>query len=257
MKELARVCNDSLYHGSMDNFTITIGEVGDRFRFETISPRLAFKSPRPGRTTSLRCFSSVALLALGLCTGVSAFAAPAPTTFATLEAEAITAAPTHDTSSKTAMSRAPVGETLIYAFSLIGVKYRYGGNSAAKGFDCSGFVSHVFSETLSLPLPRSAIAMSKAGLQIDQSQLQPGDLVFYKTLKRAFSHVGLYIGDGRFVHAPSRGKTVEIVEMSDAYWRKRFNGARRVTPLVADVEPVISADAEPTLRMRQFVVGPQ
>ena len=145
----------------------------------------------------------------------------------------------------------------MYALSLIGVKYRYGGNSAEKGFDCSGFVKHVFSETLSLPLPRSVIAMSKAGLKIDPNNLQPGDLVFYKTLKRAFSHVGLYIGEGRFVHAPSRGKTVEIVEMSDTYWRKRFNGARRVTPPAANAAPIISMDAESMLSTKQVVVGPQ
>ena len=63
---------------------------------------------------------------------------------------------------------------------------------------------------------------------IEQDNLQPGDLVFYNTLKRSFSHVGLYLGDGRFVHAPSRGKTVEIVDMDDAYWHRRFNGARRL-----------------------------
>ena len=119
-------------------------------------------------------------------------------------------------------------EALIYALSLIGVKYRYGGNTADTGFDCSGFIRHVFAETLALTLPRSSYAMSKLGERIKQDNLQPGDLVFYNTLKRSFSHVGLYLGDGRFVHAPSRGKTVEIVNMDDTYWRRRFNGARRL-----------------------------
>lgn len=123
---------------------------------------------------------------------------------------------------------ASIAETLLYAFSLIGVKYRYGGKDADTGFDCSGFIRHVFAETLSLALPHSAYAMSKLGNPIEKDGLQPGDLVFYKTRKHAFSHVGLYIGDGRFVHAPSRGKTVEIVEMDNSYWRKRFNGARRL-----------------------------
>ena len=127
-----------------------------------------------------------------------------------------------------------IPETLIYAFSLIGVKYRYGGKSADTGFDCSGFIRHVFAETLALALPHSSYAMSRLGNNIEKDGLQPGDLVFYKTLKRSFSHVGLYIGDNRFVHAPSRGKTVEIVDMDNAYWRKRFNGARRVISISAD-----------------------
>ena len=127
-----------------------------------------------------------------------------------------------------------IPETLIYAFSLIGVKYRYGGKSADTGFDCSGFIRHVFAETLALALPHSSYAMSKLGNNIEKDGLQPGDLVFYRTLKHSFSHVGLYIGDGRFVHAPSRGKTVEIVDMDNAYWRKRFNGARRVISVSAD-----------------------
>ncbi len=195
-----------------------------------------------------------------LTVGLSVLAAERVTTIATPDAETIAENPTPTTSQPPVTSRPAVDEALMYALSLIGVKYRYGGDSAKTGFDCSGFVSHVFSETLSLQLPRSAIAMSKAGLKIDSSHLQPGDLVFYKTLKRAFSHVGLYIGDGRFVHAPSRGKTVEIVEMNDAYWRKRFNGATRVTsltPLVATAEPIISTDAEPTLSALQIVVGPR
>lgn len=117
---------------------------------------------------------------------------------------------------------------LIHAISMIGVNYKYGGNSAQSGFDCSGFVRHVFAESLALELPRSSYAMGKLGVSVKSEDLQPGDLVFYKTLNRAFSHVGIYLGEGRFVHAPSRGKRVEIVNMSDGYWKKRFNGARRL-----------------------------
>ncbi len=117
---------------------------------------------------------------------------------------------------------------LIHAISMIGVNYKYGGNSAQSGFDCSGFVRHVFAESLALELPRSSYAMGKLGVNVKSEDLQPGDLVFYKTLNRAFSHVGIYLGEGRFVHAPSRGKSVEIVSMSDNYWKKRFNGARRL-----------------------------
>ena len=117
---------------------------------------------------------------------------------------------------------------LIHAISMIGVNYKYGGNSAQSGFDCSGFVRHVFAESLALDLPRSSYAMGKLGVSVKSEDLQPGDLVFYKTLNRAFSHVGIYLGEGRFVHAPSRGKSVEIVNMADGYWKKRFNGARRL-----------------------------
>ena len=117
---------------------------------------------------------------------------------------------------------------LIHAISLIGVKYKFGGSSAQSGFDCSGFVRHVFAESVALELPRSSYAMGREGRSVTAEDLRAGDLVFYNTLHRAFSHVGIYLGEGRFVHAPSRGKSVEIVDMSDSYWKKRFNGARRL-----------------------------
>lgn len=119
-------------------------------------------------------------------------------------------------------------DLLIHAISLIGVKYKYGGNSAQVGFDCSGFVRHVFAESVAIELPRSSYAMGKLGDRVEMDNLRPGDLVFYDTLRRRFSHVGIYLGEGRFVHAPSRGKSVEIVDMSDQYWTRRFNGARRL-----------------------------
>ena len=119
-------------------------------------------------------------------------------------------------------------ELLIRAISLIGVKYKFGGSSAQSGFDCSGFVSHVFESSLAIELPRSSYAMGRLGTKVENDDLRPGDLVFYNTLHRAFSHVGIYVGEGRFVHAPSRGKSVEIVDMSDRYWKRRFNGARRM-----------------------------
>ena len=116
----------------------------------------------------------------------------------------------------------------MYAMSLIGIKYRYGGSSIDSGFDCSGFVRHVFATAAATELPRSARDMSKVGDEVLLSNLAPGDLVFYNTLGRRFSHVGIYIGDGRFVHSPSKRKSVEIVNMNDNYWKRRFNGARRL-----------------------------
>lgn len=135
-----------------------------------------------------------------------------------------------------ALLRAPepqVAEVLIYAMSMIGVKYRYGGNSRDSGFDCSGFVRHVFATTAAINLPRVASAMSKLGHDVLLEELAPGDLVFYNTLGRRFSHVGIYIGGNNFVHSPSVGKSVEVVDMNNRYWKRRFNGARRLL----DAEP--------------------
>jgi cell wall-associated NlpC family hydrolase len=124
--------------------------------------------------------------------------------------------------------RGAISEVLVYALSLVGVQYRFGGNSAATGFDCSGFVRHVFSEVAAHTLPRRAEEMSRIGTSVTRDGLSPGDLVFYNTLQRPFSHVGIYLGEGRFVHSPSVGRSVEIVNMQDNYWTRRYNGARRV-----------------------------
>ncbi len=114
------------------------------------------------------------------------------------------------------------------ALSTLGSLYKRGGDHPDAGFDCSGLVRWVFRTAIGRELPRTSFQMSHQGASIDPTQLRPGDLVFYNTLRRAFSHVGIYIGEGRFIHAPSRGRKVEIVEMREPYWQKRFNGARRV-----------------------------
>lgn len=114
------------------------------------------------------------------------------------------------------------------ALSLKGVRYRYGGTSPDTGFDCSGFVRYVFREAANISLPHNARAISQIGEIISRQQLEPGDLVFYNTMRSAFSHVGIYLGDNRFIHAPSSGGGVEIVNMNEAYWAKRFDGARRI-----------------------------
>ena len=119
-------------------------------------------------------------------------------------------------------------EVLMNALSLTGIKYKYGGSSPETGFDCSGFVRYVFQQAASLTLPHSTHALSQLGQIIPLEQLKPGDLVFFDTLKSAFSHVGIYLGDSRFIHAPSAGGNINVVNMNDAYWTKRFNGARRL-----------------------------
>ena len=123
-----------------------------------------------------------------------------------------------------------VQDVLISALALTGTPYKYGGKSPETGFDCSGFVKYVFQQAANLTLPHGARAISQLGKSIPVDQLQPGDLVFFNTLKSAFSHVGIYIGDNRFVHAPSSGGGVHVVNMTDTYWAKRFNGARRIEP---------------------------
>ena len=119
-------------------------------------------------------------------------------------------------------------EVLVNALSLTGIQYKYGGKSPETGFDCSGFVRYVFSQATNLSLPPTARAISQIGKTIKKDELQPGDLVFFNTLRTAFSHVGIYMGDNKFIHAPSTGKTVRVESMKDGYWAKRFNGAQRL-----------------------------
>jgi hypothetical protein len=114
------------------------------------------------------------------------------------------------------------------ALSFIGVPYRFGGSSPASGFDCSGFVKYVFSKTFDLSLPRTAREMARGGMAVARGELQPGDLVFFNTRGAANSHVGIYLGDSKFVHAPNSRGRVRINDLDETYYRQRFNGARRV-----------------------------
>ena len=119
-------------------------------------------------------------------------------------------------------------EVLINALSLTGIQYKYGGNSPATGFDCSGFVRYVFRNAANLTLPPTARAIAQIGKSVQKDELQPGDLVFFNTLKSAFSHVGIYLGDNKFIHAPSKGKAVQVESMQNSYWSSRFEGAQRL-----------------------------
>jgi cell wall-associated NlpC family hydrolase len=125
-------------------------------------------------------------------------------------------------------SVAGIQQTLAKALDLVGIRYRRGGSSPETGFDCSGFVGHVFREGLGLHLPHNARQISKAGEIVARKELQPGDLVFFNTMRQAFSHVGIYLGGDKFVHSPRSGGMVRVEDMNDSYWRHRFNGARRV-----------------------------
>lgn len=119
-------------------------------------------------------------------------------------------------------------DLVLQAMGFMGINYKYGGDTPETGFDCSGLVHYVFNQAAGLVLPRNAREISRVGENIPRDELQPGDLVFFNTLRRPFSHVGIYLGEYRFIHAPSRGGQVEIVDMSSRYWQKRYNGARRI-----------------------------
>ena len=111
----------------------------------------------------------------------------------------------------------------------LGIRYRRGGDGPESGgFDCSGLVKKVFGTSMGLSLPRTAAEMAKAGDKVSKQELMPGDLVFFNTLNRAFSHVGIYLGNSQFLHSPSAGGVVRVESMDISYWRKRFNGGRRL-----------------------------
>ena len=119
-------------------------------------------------------------------------------------------------------------ELVLNAIGFLGVPYRRGGNSADTGFDCSGFVRAMYQQTIGLVLPRRANEQAAATQSIDRKDLQPGDLVFFNTMRAAFSHVGIYVGDGKFIHSPKPGAEVRVEDMGGSYWERRFDGARRV-----------------------------
>jgi cell wall-associated NlpC family hydrolase len=140
--------------------------------------------------------------------------------------------------------RDAASDMVLTAMNFLGVPYRRGGNSAEQGFDCSGFTRYVFEHSLGLVLPRRADEQAKqAGLaQVLRDELKPGDLVFFNTMRRAFSHVGIYVGEGKFIHAPRSGGEVRIEDMRQAYWSKRFNGARRAQASTSTPQPASSPE---------------
>ena len=124
--------------------------------------------------------------------------------------------------------RSMASELALSALGMLDVPYKWGGNSARTGLDCSGFVKAVYSQAAGVQLPRLAAEQAQATQAIDLGQIQPGDLVFFNTMRRRYSHVGIYIGDNRFIHAPRTGAVVRVENMTQNYWQRRFNGARRV-----------------------------
>ncbi|MEN7529211.1 MULTISPECIES: C40 family peptidase [unclassified Cupriavidus] len=140
-------------------------------------------------------------------------------------------------------------EISIQAMSLVGTPYRYGGNTPDSGFDCSGLVRYVVSRAANVNLPRTTDQMGQRGTSLDRSQVASGDLVFFNTTGRANSHVGIYVGQNRFVHAPATGGTVRLEDMGKSYWASRYNGARRVVAvsnLPMTPTPIPAAPVTPT-----------
>ena len=136
--------------------------------------------------------------------------------------------------------RDTASDLVMTAMNFLGVPYRLGGSSEQAGFDCSGFTRHIFENSIGLVLPRRADEQATTAglLAIQRAELKPGDLVFFNTMRRTFSHVGIYVGDDKFIHAPRTGSTVRIDNMRSSYWEARFTGARR-----ADLSAAIPAAA--------------
>jgi cell wall-associated NlpC family hydrolase len=164
--------------------------------------------------------AALAAALLTLCVCAPAQAAPNTRT-RTQAATPVAAAPTPVLLQK-------AQDVAIFALGLIGVDYHFGGETPASGVDCSGLVRYVFSQTTGIALPRTAAQMGKVGARVTRVDLVPGDLVFFNTRHFVNSHVGIYLGNNRFVHAPSRGSEVRIASLDDSYWRKRYDGARRL-----------------------------
>ena len=125
------------------------------------------------------------------------------------------------------MGRADADELISNAMGFIGVAYRFGGTSPT-GFDCSGFMQYVFRKAFAVSLPRTSAAQASVGTYVSRSELRPGDMVFFRTHGSRISHVGMYIGNDRFIHAPRTGKRIEITSLSSKYWNARYATARRV-----------------------------
>ena len=126
----------------------------------------------------------------------------------------------------------PRQELTQFAMQLLDVRYRRGGRIPATGFDCSGFVHYVFAQVFGVDLPQNSASQYQVGKQVARSEMKVGDLVFFKTHGKRISHVGIYLGEGRFIHSPTTGERVRVSNLSENYWARRFAGARRPNTLI-------------------------
>jgi cell wall-associated NlpC family hydrolase len=181
----------------------------------------------------------LAAVLLVLCVAALARSASAQTT----ETRSFTETATASVRSAATTALHSAQELTATALDQIGIRYRWGGNTPETGLDCSGLVRYVFQQVTGVTLPRTARDISRVGAEVAAAELQPGDLVFFNTRRFAFSHVGIYLGDNRFVHAPRRGREVEVAMLDSSFWRKRFDGARRMAGILPGLIPAIVGDA--------------
>jgi len=126
-----------------------------------------------------------------------------------------------------ATSSDAIGNMLLQSVSLMGIAYKWGGNTPDTGMDCSGFVRYVFKKSLGITLPRTAAEMAKVGKKVSPDDLEPGDLIFFNTRRGSNTHIGIYLGNNKFIQSPRTGENIKISEF-DGWWRQHFNGAKRV-----------------------------
>lgn len=132
-----------------------------------------------------------------------------------------------DTVTVPAKSKDAIGKMLLQSVSLIGIPYRWGGNTPETGMDCSGFIRYLYKTSLGINLPRTSAEMSKVGKRVPVDKIEPGDLLFFNTRRGANTHVGMYLGNNKMVVAPRTGQDIQIAEIN-SYYRTHLNGAKRI-----------------------------
>jgi cell wall-associated NlpC family hydrolase len=146
-----------------------------------------------------------------------------------IEPTAVIDAPV-STKSKISSTTVAANEVLIQAMGLVGTRYMWGGEDQKNGFDCSGLVQHVFSDAIDVSLPRTSAAMGSLDApMVGREKLRTGDLLFFATERtKRITHVAIYVGENRFIHAPRAGKNVSMASLDSEYWSKHFVSAKRV-----------------------------
>jgi cell wall-associated NlpC family hydrolase len=200
-------------------------------RAAPVGPRLGAAAVRLRASAATSARLVVAMLALGAASAMADIAPPAAVDGPDRSVAASGMLAAIDGEGEFAGGYAARAQDLIsLGMDYLGIRYRLGGTRPETGLDCSGLVQNVFRNALGLDLPRTAREMARMGNKIGYQDLKPGDLVFFNTMRRAFSHVGIYVGEGRFLHAPASGGAVRLEQIDKGYWTRRFNGARRLLP---------------------------
>lgn len=136
--------------------------------------------------------------------------------------------PKADSAPVSTHSEAGASEVVLYALGLLNIHYQFGGSNPDAGLDCSGMTAYIYREAVGIKLPHNALQQSQLGIAVNKNNLAPGDLVFFNTNGKSISHVGVYIGEGKFVHAPSTNGQIKVTKLSDSYFSSRYETARRI-----------------------------